>query len=324
MRRREFVKLIGANLLLWPNTGGAAQIPVVGVLSAPAPEAVEGFIAALKDALREAGFTEGQNLAFEYRFAAGDYDRLPAMADDLVRRGVTVIVALAPAAAIAAKKATTTIPIVFVLGNDPVGLGLVTSLNHPGGNVTGVTFLVNALAGKRLQLISDVVPNARTFGLLVNPTAPGADLDRRDALRVAEAMGRTLSVVNATNDKELESAFAALVDERVGGLVISPDALFTSRRSDLVRLAAQHALPTIYHLSEAVTAGGLMSYGTSFKNAHRLAGVYIGGILKGEKPNDLPVQQSTKFEFVINVTTAKRLGLTIPSGLLAVADEVIE
>jgi putative tryptophan/tyrosine transport system substrate-binding protein len=324
MRRRKFIKLIGANFLLWPTIGGAAQIPVVGVLSAPAPEAVEGFIAALKDGLKEAGFTDGQNVTLEYRFAAGNYDKLPAMADDLVRRGVTVIVALAPAAAVAAKNATARIPVVFVLGNDPVGLGLVTSLNHPGGNVTGVTFLVNALAGKRLQLISDVVPNARTFGLLVNPAAPGSDLDRQDAVRVAAAMGRTLSVVNASNDKELETAFATLKDERVEGVVISPDALFTTRRSELVKLAAQHALPTIYHLSEAVIAGGLMSYGTSFKNAHHLAGVYTGGILKGEKPSDLPVQQSTKFEFTINVTTAKELGLTVPPGLLAMADEVIE
>jgi putative tryptophan/tyrosine transport system substrate-binding protein len=246
------------------------------------------------------------------------------MANDLIQGRVAIIVALAPAAAVAAKKATTTIPIVFIIGNDPVGLGLITSLNHPGGNVTGVTFLINALAGKRLQLISDLVPNARAFGLLINPTAPGADLDRQDAEKIAAEMGRTLLVANVTNNDELDKAFATLVDQKADGLVISPDALFTSNRNRLVALAAQHSIPTIYHLSEAVTAGGLMSYGTSFKDAHHLAGVYTGRILKGEKPDDLPVQQSTKFEFAINVATAKALGLTVPPSLIALADQVIE
>jgi putative tryptophan/tyrosine transport system substrate-binding protein len=299
-------------------------MPIVGILSAPSAEAVEGFLVALKDGLKEVGFTEGRNLEFEYRFAAGDYSQLPTMADNLVRLGTAVIVALAPAAATAAKKATTTIPIVFVMGNDPVSLGLVASLNHPAGNITGVSFLINALAGKRLQLLSDLVPNARLFGLLVNPTAPGADLDRQDAEKIAAIIGRALFVVNVTNGDELDSAFADLSGKRVDGLVVSPDALFTSRRDTLVTLAGRYSIPTIYHLSEAVTAGGLMSYGTSFKNAHYLAGLYAGRILKGEKPDDLPVQQSTKYQFAINVTTAKTLGLTVPPNLLATADDVIE
>ena len=324
MRRRDFIKICGTSLLSWSNTVRAGQTPIVGVLAAPAAGAVESFVAALRDELKEVGFTEGQNVGFEYRFAAGDYSRLPSMAEDLVRRGVTVIVALAPAAAVAAKKAATSIPIVFVIGNDPVSLGLVTSLNHPGGNATGVTFLVNALAGKRLQLISDIVPNARAFALLVNPTAPGADLDRQDAAKVAAEMGRALFVANVTKDDELDNAFAFVAVKKADGLVISPDALFTSTRNRLVALAAQHSVPTIYHLSEAVAAGGLMSYGTSFKSAHHLAGVYAGRILKGEKSDELPVQQSTKFEFAINVATAKALGLTVPPSLLSLADEVIE
>jgi putative tryptophan/tyrosine transport system substrate-binding protein len=324
MRRREFIKLSGACLLWWPNIARAGQGPVIGVLAGPAAEAVRDFVAALKDGLKESGFTEGQNVEFEYRWAEGDYSRLPAMADDLIQRRVAVIVALAPAAAAAAKEATKTIPIVFVIGSDPVGLGLVNSLNHPGGNATGINFLVNALAGKRLQLISDLIPNARTFGLLMNPTAPGADLDRQDAEKIAVAMGLALFVANVVNDNGLDNAFRFLVEKKIDGLVISPDALFTSRRNRIVALAAHYSTPTIYHLSEAVSAGGLMSYGTSFKNAHRLAGIYCADILKGEKPDSLPVQQSTKFEFAINATTAKALGLTIPPGLISMADEVIE
>jgi putative ABC transport system substrate-binding protein len=324
VRRREFIKLSGASLLSWPHVARAGQGPVVGVLSAPSAQAVKDFVAALKDGLKESGFTEGQNVDFEYRWADGDYGRLPTMADELIQRGVAVIVALAPAAATAAKKATNAVPIVFVLGNDPVGLGLVKSLNHPGGNATGVTFLINALAGKRLQLISDLIPSARTFGLLVNPTAPDIDRDRQDAEKVATAMGRILYVANATNDEELDDAFKFLIEKKIDGLVISPDSLFTSRRDRIVAQAAHFSIPTIYHLSEAVAAGGLMSYGTSFKNAHHLAGIYTADILKGEKPDNLPVQQSTKFEFAINANTAKTLGLTIPPGLISMADEVIE
>ena len=323
MRRREFIELIGAGLLGSPIAVHAQQLPVIGVLAAPAAEPLRASIAALREGLGQSGFIEGQNVDVEYRWAEGEYDRLPAMANDLVGRRVAVIVALAPAAAVAAKTATGTIPIVFVLGADPVSLGLVTSLNKPGGNVTGVNFLINALGGKRLQLISELVPASRTFGLLINPSAPAADLDRQDAESVAVTIGAKIRVVNARSENDLESAFATLVGESVGALIISPDALFTSRRNQLVALAARYAVPTIYHLREAATAGGLMSYGTSFKDAHRLAGVYTGRILKGEKPADLPVQQPTKFELVINLKTAKSLGLSIPQTLVT-ADEVIE
>jgi putative ABC transport system substrate-binding protein len=324
MKRREFIELIGAVLVGSPIAAYAQQLPAIGILAAPAAEPLRTSLAAFREGLGQSGFIEAQNVKIEYRWAEGEYERLPVMADDLIGRRVSVIVALAPAAAVAAKKATGTIPIVFVLGADPVNLGLVTSLNKPGGNVTGVNFLINALGGKRLQLISELVPTSRTFGLLVNPSAPAADLDRQDAERVAATVGAKILVVNATSENDLESAFATLVSEKVGALVISPDALFTSRRNQLVALAARYAVPTIYHLSEAATAGGLMSYGTSFKDAHRIAGIYAGRILNGEKPANLPVQQSTKFEFALNLKTAKTLGLDVPPTLLAIADEVIE
>jgi putative ABC transport system substrate-binding protein len=233
-------------------------------------------------------------------------------------------VALAPAAAMSAKATTRTVPIVFVIGNDPVGLGLVTSLNRPGGNVTGVNFLTNALGGKRLQLIHEMVPTTAATGLLVNPHAPGAVLDRQDMEKSAATIGQSILVVSASSEHDIEESFATLANARVGALVISPDALFTTRGDQLVTLAAHYALPTIYHLREAVADGGLMSYGTNFADAHRLAGIYAGRILKGEKPADLPVQQSTKFELVINGKTAKTLGLEISPNMLAIADEVIE
>jgi putative ABC transport system substrate-binding protein len=324
MKRREFIELFGAVLVGSPIAAYGQQLPVIGILAAPAAEPLRTSIAAFREGLGQSGFVEAQNVEIEYRWAEGEYDRLPVMANDLVGRRVSVIVALAPAAAVAAKTATGTIPIVFVIGADPVSLGLVTSLNKPGGNVTGVNFLINALGGKRLQLISELVPTSRTFGLLVNPSAPATDLDRQEAERVAATVGAKLLVVNASSEGELESAFATLISDRVGALVVSPDALFTSHRNQLVALAARYAVPTIYHLREAAIAGGLMSYGTSFKDAHRLAGTYTGRILKGEKPANLPVQQSTKFEFVLNLKTAKTLGLDVPPTLLTIADEVIE
>jgi putative tryptophan/tyrosine transport system substrate-binding protein len=324
MRRREFIELIAAGFVGSPITAYAQRLPVIGILAAPAVEPLRTSIAAFREGLEQSGFVEAQNVEIEYRWAEGEYERLPVMANDLVGRRVSVIVALAPAAAVAAKTATGTIPIVFVIGADPVSLGLVTSLNKPGGNVTGVNFLINALGGKRLQLVRELVPTSRTFGLLVNPSAPATDLDRQEAERVAATVGAKLLVVNARSEGELESAFATLISDRVGALVVSPDALFTSHRNQLVALAARYAVPTIYHLREAAIAGGLMSYGTSFKDAHRLAGTYTGRILKGEKPANLPVQQSTKFEFVLNLKTAKTLGLDVPPTLLTIADEVIE
>jgi len=326
MRRREFVTLLGGAVSAWPLPARAVQpeIPTIGILAAPAAGPARDLIAAFREGLRQSGYEENQNVAIEYRWADGDYDRLPAMANDLIGRGVTVIVALAPAAAMSAKTATATIPIVFVIGNDPVGLGLVTSLNRPGGNITGVSFLTNALGGKRLQLIHEAVPATAAIGLLVNPIGPGAALDRQDTEKFAETIGQKLLVVSASNELDIENSFATLAEAQVGALVISPDALFTARRDKLVELAARHALPTIYHLREAVAAGGLMSYGTSLVDAHRIAGVYTGRILKGEKPADLPVQQPTKFELIINLKTAKALSLNIPTSLLATADEVIE
>jgi putative tryptophan/tyrosine transport system substrate-binding protein len=322
-RRRAFIKLLGG-AAAWPLMAYPRDIPVIGILAAPAAGPLHDQMAAFRLGLSQSGFEEDRNVAIEYRWAEGHYDRLPMMADDLVGRGVAVIVALAPAAAVAAKASTATIPIVFVIGADPVELRLIRSLNQPGGNVTGVNFLINALGGKRLQLIRELVPTAGTVGLLVNPSAPGTDIDRQEAEQVAKTVGQKILVVNATTERDFEAAFARLARERVGALVISPDALFTTNRVQLVALAAHHSLPTIYHLREAVAAGGLMSYGTSITDAHRLAGAYTGRILKGEKAADLPVQQSTKFELVINLRTARALSLNVPDKLLALADEVIE
>ncbi len=325
MRRREFITLFGG-MAAWPLAASAQQpaMPVIGVLAGPSAGAIRNQIDAFNDGLKQAGFVEGQNLTIEYRWANGQYEKLPAMAVDLVGRQVAAILALAPAAALAAKAATATIPVVFVIGGDPVALGLVSSLNQPGGNVTGVNFLINALGGKRLDLIRELIPDVSEVALLVNPNNPGAELDRRDVEQVAARIGQRLHVVNAQSEDEFEAVFTALHKEGVGALIVSPDALFTSGRSKLVHLAAIQSLPTIFHLREAVLAGGLMSYGTSITEAHRIAGNYVARILKGAKPSELPVQQSTKFEFVINLKTAKSLGLNVPPTLLAIADEVIE
>ena len=325
MKRRDFIAgLVGA--AAWPGAGKAqtATLPTVGVLGAPAPEQIKDQIVAFQRGLKESGYADGENVTVEYRWAEGQYDRLPAMAGELRERGAAVILALAPPAAVAAKAATGTVPIVFVMGADPVALGLVASLNRPGGNVTGVNFLINALGGKRLQLIRELVPTAGTIGLLLNPGSPGNELDERDVLEAARTIGQNVRVFNVASELEFENAFATFRREGVGALIVSPDALFTSRRDQLVALAERQRIPVIYHLRQAAVAGGLMSYGTSITDAHRLAGVYVGRILKGEKAADLPVQQSTKFEFVINLKTAKALSLEMPQKLLAVADEVIE
>jgi ABC-type uncharacterized transport system substrate-binding protein len=325
MRRREFITLLGGAAAMWPVAAWAQQpAPVVGVLAAPASEPLRNQITAFRQGMSQSGYIEGENVTVEYRWAEGHYDRLPAMADELIASGAAVIVALAPAAAAAAKAGTATIPIVFVIGADPVELGLVRSLNEPGGNITGVNFLINALGGKRLQLIRELVPTANAIGLLVNPSAPGADLDHQETEKVAATIGQKIVALSASSERDFEGVFTTIARERVGALIVSPDALFTSRREQLVALAARYAVPTIYHLREAAAAGGLMSYGTSITDAHRLAGSYTGRILKGERPDRLPVQQSTRFELVINLRTAKTLSLTIPDKLLALADEVIE
>jgi len=317
--------LLGGTAAAWPLAARAQQpAPLVGILAAPAPEPLRDQITAFRKGMNQSGYIAGQNVMVEYRWAEGHYDRLPTMANELIARRAAVIVALAPAAAAAARAATATIPIVFVIGADPVELGLVRSLNQPGGNITGVNFLINALGGKRLQLIRELVPTAKSIGLLVNPSAPGTDLDRQEAEKVAAIIGQKIVNLSASSERDFEQVFATIVHERIGALIVSPDALFTSRREQLVALAARYSVPTIYHLREAAAAGGLMSYGTSITDAHQLAGSYTGRILKGERPDQLPVQQSTRFELVINLKTARSVGLDIPPRLLAIADEVIE
>jgi putative ABC transport system substrate-binding protein len=325
MRRRDFMTLLGgaaAPSILWPLAARAQQpaMPVVGYLSIGVPAPLD----ALRKVLAELGYVEGRNLAIELRWAEGQLDRLPELAVDLVRRRVAAIVAGGPPAARAARAASATIPIVFSIGEDPVAEGLVTSLNRPGGNVTGVTGFANQLIAKRLGLLHDTVRKEAVLGLLVNPANPNAAPDTKDAQAAAGALGRELRVLTASTDRDLETAFAAMVQQRIGALFVGIDPFFRSRPEQLAALAARHAIPAIYERRAFVTAGGLMSYGTDPEEAQRQTGTYVGRILKGEKPGDLPVLQPTKFDLVINLKTAKMLSLAIPPGVLAIADEVIE
>jgi putative ABC transport system substrate-binding protein len=326
LRRREFITLLGGTAVVWPLGGHAQQsMPVVGFLQSASPGPYAPLVQAFRDGLGRSDFTEGRNVAIEYRWAEGQYDRLPAMAADLVARKVSVLAATGGIpAALAAKAATTTIPIVFLMGTDPIKAGVVTSLNRPEGNITGVSFLVNSLGTKRVELLSQLVPRASTIGMLANPTNPDAEIETRDAQAAVQALGRKLVVVKASTENELEAAFATLVERGAGALAVVGDPFFVARRDLLIMLAARHKMPAIYILREYPADGGLMSYGTSFSDTFRQAGVYVGAILKGAKPADLPVIQSTKFEFVLNLKTAKALGLEVPPTLLAIADEVIE
>jgi putative tryptophan/tyrosine transport system substrate-binding protein len=327
MRRREFISLLGGAAAAWPLAAQAQQaaMPVIGFLYAGSPEASANFVAAFRKGLSEAGYVEGHNVAIEYLWTHNDNDRVPELAADLVRRRVAVIVT--PnfiAAALAAKAATTTIPIVFGGGFDPVQAGLVASLNRPGGNVTGVSFMTVETGGKRVGLLHELLPGAARFAMLVNPTNPNAEPNITEAREAASAVGWQIEVLTASTNLDIDTAFASLVQKRADALLVSPEPLLTTRRVQLVTLAARHAVPTIYYIREFAEIGGLMSYGPDIADLYRQVGVYSGRILKGEKPTDLPILRPTKFEFVINLQTAKTLGLEVPASLLARADEVIE
>jgi putative ABC transport system substrate-binding protein len=325
MRRREFITLVGGMAAL-PIAATAQQaMPVVGCLSAGTAEGFADLLAAFRRGLGEAGFVDGRNVAIEYRWAEeGQYDRLPKLAADLVARRVAVIFANPIPAALAAKTATATVPIVFAIGSDPVGSGLVASMNRPGGNITGVSFLSVELGAKRLELVRDLVPKAAAIALLVNPNNPNADKQAKEMKAAAATLGLQSNILSVGSQADFDTVFATLVGQRVGAIVVSADPFFISRRDQLVELATRHAVPTIYPVREFAAVGGLMSYGASFADAYYQAGVYAGRILKGERPADLPIIQPTKFELVINLKAAKALGLTLPPGLLSVADEVIE
>ena len=324
MKRRAFIRLLGGAAALAPFAAHAQQpLPVIGVLSGTNHE--DRLIGAVKQGLSEAGYIDGRNIAFEYRFAEGQFDRLPALAADLVRREVAVIIAMQSATAPrAAKAATSTIPIVFSIGGDPVKLGLVASLNRPGGNVTGATFLVNTLGAKRLELLREMVPAGSTIGLLVNPKNPASGPETDDVQAAARTLGVQIHLQNAGSPAEIDAAFSNFAAQKVRAVTFAADAVFNARRDQLIALAARHGLPTMYFYREFAAAGGLMSYGGFDTDAYRLAGGYAGRILKGEKPADLPVQQSTKVELVLNLKTAKAQGVEIPTMLLGRADEMIE
>jgi putative tryptophan/tyrosine transport system substrate-binding protein len=327
IKRRDFITLLGGAAAAWPLAGRAQQpaIPVVGYVHSDSPQSVAGLLAAFREGLRETGYLEGQNVLIEYRWAENDLSQLPELLADLVRRRVAVIATPgSSAAALAAKAATTTIPIVFSLGLDPVQLGLVTSLSRPGGNITGVNSMSNELAAKRLGLLRELLPTATRFGVLVNPKNPTTESLKKDLEAAAGAIDAQIEFFTATTGTDIDTAFASLMQRRADAFLVHPDNLFINRRVQLITLAARHAVPAIYPLRPDAEAGGLMSYGTELADAHRQAGIYTGRILKGAKPADLPVVQPTKFEFVINRQTAKTIGLTVPSTLLARADEVIE
>jgi putative tryptophan/tyrosine transport system substrate-binding protein len=329
VRRRDLFKmatgLVATPPVLWAGTGRAqGAMPVIGVLGTTSLKEWGKYVAALEEGLKEAGFVNGRNVTIEYRWAEGHYDRLKAMAADLVARHPDVIVSIAPPSTAVAKAATATIPIVFFLGSDPVKLGYVASLNRPAGNMTGVTMLANSLGVKRLQLMREVVHKPAVFGMLVNPTNENAVPDTRDVSKAATAIGQPLVIAYARSDTDLDAAFAEFARQGAAAAIINPDPFLLGRREKIVALAMQNKLATIFHLPEPVEAGGLMSYGASFVEGHHTVGVYAGRILKGQKPADLPIPQPTKFELSINLKTARALDLDIPPTLLATADEVIE
>jgi putative ABC transport system substrate-binding protein len=325
IRRREFVTLL-SSAVVWPLAARAQQpMPVVGFLNGASPTELESRVVAFRDGLAEKGYVEGHSVVIEYRWGLGQYERLPEMVLDLVHRAVAVIAATGGVPSVrAAKAATSEIPIVFTMGSDPVAFGLVASLNRPGSNVTGITLISGEVVSKRIALLRDLLPDAKMLGVLINSTNPNGDAELAVAERAANTFGWRVKALRVDEGRDFDAAFQLLVRERVDAILVTTDPIFESQRNRIVALAAQRAVPTIYALREYAVAGGLMSYGASISDVYRQAGMYVGRILKGEKPADLPVMQSTKFDLVINLKTAKALGLAIPHNLLALADEVIE
>jgi putative tryptophan/tyrosine transport system substrate-binding protein len=323
--RRDFITLIGG-AAAWPLAVRAQQpaVPVIGFLHFRSPDDIANLLAAFRRGLAQNGYVEGQTVTINYRWADGQYDRLGAMAAELARQPVAVLVAGAEPAVLAAKAATSTIPIVFSIGSDPVELRLVASYNRPGGNVTGINMLTTTLEAKRLGLLHQLVPQATTLGVLLHTDYPTAERQLRDVQTAVHAANLQIHVLRVSNDREIETAFETIARQHIGALTVVGSTFFDARREQLVALAARHAVPTMYQFREYVTAGGLMSYGTDLADVYRQVGIYTGRVLKGSKPADLPILQPTKFEFVINLKTAKALGLASPPGLLAIADEVIE
>ena len=326
MRRRAFITLLGGAAVAWPLAAGAQQpaMPVIGYLSARSPEDTTHLVEAFRRGLKETGFFDGQNVTVEYRWALGQYDRLPAMAAEFARRPVAIIVATGgDPAALAAKAASSTMPIVFVTG-DPVKAGLVASYSRPGGNATGINLLTTTMEPKRVGILHDLMPQASTIAVLVDPRFPTAGMQSRDIEEAAHAIGIQTEVFHASTDSEINAAFQSIAQRRLPALLVAGAPFFDTRRGNLIALTAQHKLPTIYQFREYAVDGGLMSYGVSITDAYRQVGAYVGRILKGEKPADIPVELPTKFDLVVNLVTAKVLGLDIPPSLLARADEVIE
>jgi putative ABC transport system substrate-binding protein len=327
IRRRAFIAALGG-AAAWPlgARGQQSLLPVIGYLSSRSPGASEDIVVAFRQGLKEAGFVDSQNVTIESRFAEGSFDRLPTLAADLVGRKVNVLVATGGTVSVVKAKPVvpSTIPIVFAMGGDPVKLGVVASLNKPGDNITGVSFLISGLAAKAVELLHELLPKAIAIGFLVNPHDPNTESETKDAQAAAKVFGQNLVVVEASTESDLDAAFTNLVHHNVAALVVEPDPFFADQATKIVAIAARHSLPAVYQLRKFAAAGGLASYGTGIAEANRQVGVYAGRILNGTKPGDLPVVQSTKFELVINLKTARALGLTVPPALLAIADEVIE
>jgi putative tryptophan/tyrosine transport system substrate-binding protein len=326
VRRRGFITLLGGAVAAWPLVTRAqqAQLPVIGFLNSGSPAEWAHLVTSFKEGLNEIGYVEGRNVTVEYRWAQGENERLPGLASDLVGRQVAVIAAFGPPAALTAKAATATIPIVFMVGTDPIDLGLVTSFRRPTGNVTGLNVFAEVLTPKRQELLHELVPTAPLVAMLVNSTAAQTRSELRNVQAAADNLGQEVRIFNVSSDREIDAAFATIVDQRIGGLIVQTDQFFTVRRDQLVLLTTRHAIPTIFGWREFALAGGLMSYGTSLRAAYRQLAIYAGRILKGEKPANLPVQQATAFETVVNLKAAKALGVTIPTAILLRADEVIE